>query len=51
MDWFEVAQDRERWQALVNTVMKQRVPKDCGRRSYVLRHGDFTSRFISVYSL
>jgi hypothetical protein len=26
MDWIEVAQDRERWQALVNAVMKLRVP-------------------------
>jgi hypothetical protein len=26
MDWIELAQDRERWQALVNTAMKLRVP-------------------------
>ena len=26
-DWMELAQDRERWQALVSTVMKLRVPK------------------------
>jgi len=25
MDWIELAQDRDRWQALVNTVMKLRV--------------------------
>jgi len=25
-DWMELAQDRDRWQALVNTVMKLRVP-------------------------
>ena len=51
MDWFDVAQDRQRWWALVNMVVKQRVPKNCGRCSYILRHCDFTSCFISVYNL
>jgi hypothetical protein len=26
MDWIEVAQDRDRWQTLVNVIMKLRVP-------------------------
>jgi hypothetical protein len=26
MEWIDLAQDRDRWRALVNTVVKHRVP-------------------------
>jgi len=30
MNWIELAQDRDRWQALVNTVMNLQVPQIAG---------------------
>jgi hypothetical protein len=29
MNWIELARDRERWRALLNTVVNLRVPKKC----------------------
>jgi hypothetical protein len=30
MDWIDLAQDRDRWRALVNVVMKRLVPQNAG---------------------
>jgi hypothetical protein len=29
VDWIDLAQDRDQWSALVNTLMNLRVPKEC----------------------
>jgi hypothetical protein len=30
MNWIDLAQDRDRWQAIVNAAMNLRVPKNAG---------------------
>jgi hypothetical protein len=31
IDWIDMAQDRDQWRALVNTVMNLQVPKNAGK--------------------
>jgi hypothetical protein len=31
MDWIDLAQNRDQWRALVNTIMKLRVPQNVGK--------------------
>jgi hypothetical protein len=44
MDWIDVAQYRDYWRALVNTVMKLWVPYDAGKFSSSCTTGGFSRR-------
>jgi hypothetical protein len=43
MDWIGLGQDRDRWKALVNSVLNLLVPKIAGKPSSVLTTRDLSS--------
>jgi hypothetical protein len=44
MDWIDLAQDREQWRALVNTVMNLRVHYNAGKFLSGCTVGSFSGR-------
>jgi hypothetical protein len=46
MDWIKLAQDRDRWRALVNVVMKLQVPQNAGNLLTILEPVSFSRRTV-----
>jgi hypothetical protein len=44
MDWIDLAQDRDKWRSVVNTVMKLRVPYIAGKFLNSCTTGGFSRR-------